>query len=409
MKNNNFFGKRVLIVGSGISGNGAAYALKQKGALIYFFEGTYPENIDMIVVSPGVKDEDIVHFAEKKKIPVIGEIELGYELDDSSIIAITGTNGKTTTTMLIGKMLSIGGYKTIVCGNIGTAYSKSVLLPHECSVVEVSSFQLMTIKDFKPDIAVITNITPDHLDRHGSMENYINAKLNICRNQIANDYLITTREVRALIKNVGVKSQIVTLGSDLTCDGGILAVFGKKIAHVEELKQREPHNVADALFASAAAILRGASFDAVREVLLTFEPAQHRLSFVGNVGGKNYYNDSKGTNIGAAIAAANSMNGTTVLIAGGSDKGYEFDDLFLELPQNIKYVIGMGEVKEKLLNAAKRQGYQGFLLASELEDAVETAKALDVQNVLLSPAAASFDRYEGYDKRGEHFERLVRA
>ncbi len=407
--NNNFFGKRILIVGSGISGKGAAYALKQKGALIYFYDGVYPENLDYIIMSPGVKDDKIFAYAKQNGITLIGEIELGYEMDDAPVIAITGTNGKTTTTMLTGKILSLDGYETIVCGNIGSAYSKSVLLPHNRSVVEVSSFQLLTVKDFAPEVAIITNITPDHLDRHGSMENYINAKLNICRNQSASDYVITTREVRALLKDFGVKSQIVTLGSDLTYDNGILTVFGKKIVHIDELKQQETHNIIDALFASAAAILQGASPETAHNALISFEHAQHRLSFVCKSNGKSYYNDSKGTNIGAAIAAARSMNGSTVLIAGGSDKGYEFDELFLELPKTIKYVIGIGEVREKLSDAAIRQNFNGFLLASGLEDAVEISKTLDVQNVLLSPAAASFDCYDGYDKRGEHFERLVRA
>ncbi|MCH5163846.1 MAG: UDP-N-acetylmuramoyl-L-alanine--D-glutamate ligase [Clostridiales bacterium] len=406
---NNFFGKRVLIVGSGISGKGAALALKQCGALIYFFDGTYPEGVDIIVMSPGIKDDKFTQYAKQKNIPVIGEIELGFKLDIAPIVAITGTNGKTTTTMLTGDILKLSGFETIVCGNIGTSYSSSVLSPHTRSVVEVSSFQLLTVQDFCPHVAIITNITPDHLDRHGSMENYINAKLNICRNQTASDYIITSREVRILLKEFGVRSQIVTLGSDINYDGGVLSVFGKKIAKVDELNQKEEHNVINALFASAAAILEGADINAVHDALVNFKPAEHRLKFVGKYNGKNYFNDSKGTNIGAAIAAAKSMNGTTVLIAGGSDKGYEFDELFIELPKSIKYVIGMGEVKEKLKEAAYRQGFDRFILASGLEDAVETAKTLDVVNVLLSPAAASFDCYDGYDKRGEHFERLIRA
>lgn len=409
MNNNIYFGKRVLIVGSGISGKGAAYALKQCGALIYFFDGTFPDNIDVIVISPGVKDEQFSAYAKDKNIPIIGEIELGFTLDDSQIVAITGTNGKTTTTMLTGDILKLSGYKTIVCGNIGSAYSKSALDPHDRTVVEVSSFQLLTVREFTPRVAVITNITPDHLDRHGSMENYINAKLNICRNQGAGDYVIASREVRALLKDFGVKSQIVTLGSDLKVDNGALCVFGKRVANLGELKLREEHNLTNALFASAAAILSGANIDAVHEALLKFEPAEHRLSFVGKINGKNYFNDSKGTNIGAAIAAAKSMSGTTALIAGGSDKGYEFDELFISLPKTIKYIIGMGEVRDKLQSAAIRQGFDRFVLASDLEDAVGIAKTLDVVNVLLSPAAASFDCYAGYDKRGEHFERLIRG
>ncbi len=407
--NNNYIGKRVLIVGSGISGKGAAYALKQCGALIYFFDGTYPDGIDLIIMSPGVKDAKFEFYAQQRNIPIIGEIELGYTLDDASIIAVTGTNGKTTTTMLAGEILRASRFDTIVCGNIGTSYSKEALVPHKKSVVEVSSFQLLSVDTFAPQVAVITNITPDHLDRHGNMQNYINAKLNICRNQTASDYVIAPREVRILLKEYGVKSQIVTLGSDIKAEKGELLVFGKKIVSVSELLLKEEHNIADALYASAAAILQGGTAEAARETLVNFKPALHRLSFVGKIGGKNYYDDSKGTNVGAAIAAAKSMNGSTALIAGGSDKGYEFDELFVELPKSIKYVIGMGEVKEKLYNAASRQGYNGFILCNGLEDAVEAAKALDVSNVLLSPAAASFDRYDGYDKRGEHFEKLVRA
>lgn len=406
---NKFFGKRALIVGSGISGKGAASALKQCGAIIYFYEGVIPENIDLVIMSPGVKDERFFEYASNKKIPIIGEIELGYLLDDAPVIAITGTNGKTTTTMLIGDILRRSGYDTIICGNIGTSYSECAIKPHSRTVVEVSSFQLLSVNDFAPHVAVITNITPDHLDRHGSMRNYIDSKLKICAKQRESDYVITTREVVKMLKEQGVKSQIVTLGSDIMVTGGVLTVFGKQILRVEDLSMSEEHNIENGLFAAAAGMLSGASVSAVIETLRNFKPAQHRLRYVGKYGDKKYYNDSKGTNIGAAIAAAKSMNGSTVLIAGGSDKGYEFDELFLELPEQIKYVIGMGEVREKLFNAAIRQGFEHFIPVSGLEEAVETARMLDVINVLLSPAAASFDCYDGYDKRGEHFERLIRA
>ena len=406
--NDNYFGKRILIVGSGISGKGAAYALKQCGALIYFFDGKFIDGIDLIVMSPGVKEEQFVEYAAKHHINIVSEIEVGYSLDNAPVCAITGTNGKTTTTMLIGDMLTKSGLEPIVSGNIGSSYAKDSLKSHKSSVIEVSSFQLLNIREFKPNVAVITNITPDHLDRHKNMQNYINAKLNVCINQTSSDYLIVPREVRRLIKEFGAKSQIVTLGSDVKIENGYLVVFGKRIIKIEQLPIKEEHNINDASFACAASILMGANIDAINQALLSFKPALHRLSFVGNFDGKNFYNDSKGTNIGATLAATKSMNGTTALIAGGSDKGYEFDELFIDLPNNVKYVIGMGEVKEKLCNAAQRQGYGSFIPCSDLVDGVRIAKLLDVANVLLSPAAASFDSYEGYDKRGEHFERLIR-
>lgn len=404
---NNFFGKRVLIVGSGISGKGAAAALKQSGAIIYFYDGKIPDNIDFAVMSPGVKG-DLPSILEQKGIPTIGEIELGYIFDTAPVIAVTGTNGKTTTTMLAGDMLKKSGFSTIVCGNIGVSYSENAIKPHQRTVVEVSSFQLLTIKDFHPNIAIITNISPDHIDRHGTMKNYINAKLDICKNQTESDYVIAPREVVGLLKERAVKSQIVMLGSDLSVDNGYLIAIGKRIMRVDKLRQREEHNIENALMASAAALLMGANADSIALALSEFKQADHRLSFVCKKSGKSYFNDSKGTNIRASIAATKSMNGSTVLIAGGSDKGYEFDELFTELPTTVKYVIGMGEVREKLFAAARRQGFENFIPVSGLEEAVEVAKSLDVNNVLLSPAAASFDSYDGYDKRGEHFERLLR-
>lgn len=403
-----FFGKRVLIVGSGISGKGAASALKSKGAMIYFYEGSIPDKIDFAVMSPGIKG-DLTTLLESKGIPVIGEIELGYMLDEAEIVAITGTNGKTTTSMLTGDMLRKSGFQPIVCGNIGSSYSENTLKPHDKTVVEVSSFQLLATESFHPNVAIITNISPDHLDRHGTMKNYISAKLNICANQTESDYVIAPREVVGLLKERAVKSQIVMLGTDLNVEHGCLIALGKRIIQVERLRQREEHNIDNALMASAAALIMGASVDAIASALEEFHPADHRLSFVCKKDGKNYYNDSKATNIGAAIAAAKSMNGSTALIAGGSDKGYEFDELYLELPPYVKYVIGMGEVREKLQSAAKRQGYAHFISVSGLEEAVDVAQKLDVSNVLLSPAAASFDFYDGYDKRGEHFERLLRG
>ncbi len=404
---NKFFGKRVLIVGSGISGKGAASALKQSGAIIYFFDGAIPDKIDFAVMSPGVKGE-LGALLEGQNIPVIGEIELGYMLDSAEITAITGTNGKTTTAMLTGDMLGKSGLSTIVCGNIGSSYSENALKPHDRTVVEVSSFQLLSVKEFHPAVAVITNISPDHLDRHVTMKNYINAKLDICKNQTESDYVIAPREVVGLLKERAVRSQIVMLGTDLCAENGYLTALGKRIIKVEQLAQKEEHNIENALMASAAALIMGANVDAISDALAKFRPADHRLRFVGKRDGKNFYNDSKATNIGAALAAARSMVGSTAIIAGGSDKGYEFDELFIELPDTIKYVIGMGEVKDKLSAAAKRQGYDNFISAGELSEAVKIAKTLDVSNVLLSPAAASFDFYDGYDKRGEHFERLIR-
>ncbi len=405
---NNFFGKRALVVGSGISGKGAALALKKRGALIYFYENDFPENIDLIVMSPGVREDKFVEYAKSKNIDLIGEIELGFLLDPAPIVAITGTNGKTTVAMLAGDMLARSGFNTNVCGNIGKSYAAGAVEPHEITVLEVSSFQLLTVKQFAPQVAVITNITADHLDRHGNMQSYTEAKMNICRRQSPNGYLITTREIATPARE-NTKSKIITLGDELVCRDGALYVFGKKVVGIEELARREEHNIADALFASAAAIVSGASYESVRETLVNFKVADHRLKFVGNFGGKNYFNDSKGTNIGASLAAAASMTSSTALIAGGRGKGYEFDELFSGLPSNVKYVIGIGEVKDKLMEAAKRCGYENFILSADLEEAVEISKKLDVQNVLLSPAAASFDRYNGYDERGKHFERLIRG
>jgi len=443
--------KNVIVVGTGISGIGAAKLLAEAKAKVCIYDenekleyNTVREKLDnddrieiligkldeariketdLLVISPGVPiDSPLVERFKEENIPVWGEIELAYRFEKGKVAAITGTNGKTTTTSLVGEIIKAYNEKTFVVGNIGNSYTKEVLKTSEDSitVAEISSFQLETVYEFKAKVSAILNITPDHLNRHKTLENYAYTKGLITNKQSKDEICVLNyddemlkefaKQTKASVvffsrkekPNVGAFMQ----GKDIKYTDGVKEYH---ICNVDELKIIGVHNYENVMAAVAIAYNMGVPFEIISDVVKAFEGVEHRIEYVATKKDVIYYNDSKGTNIGAALAAAKSMTGSTVLIAGGSDKGYEFDELFVELPKCVKYVIGMGEVKEKLRLAADRQEYEGFIICSGLEEAMETAKRLDVSNVLLSPAAASFDSYEGYDKRGEHFERLIRA
>ena len=400
-----FENKKICIVGKGISGKGAFALATEIGARPYYYDGKF-DSPDLIVVSPGVTDKKVFDYAADNDVSVIGELEFAYKCDCAkNIIAVTGTNGKTTTTELIGRVMACDGQKVEVCGNIGIAYSSRCLMNHDVTALEVSSFQLMTVKDFSPHIAIITNISPDHIDVHGSYQNYIEAKLKICKNQTAKDFLIVDKSVLSLIKP-SVRAHIAVIGEDVFAHGNNIIAFGRNVAQISEINL-DGVFLTDALFAVAAAKLCGTTDDAVKNALKTFVPPSHRLENLGKFGGKTYYDDSKGTNIGATLAACSCMKEETVLIAGGSYKGYGYEDLIKNLPPKIKYVVAFGAVREMVNSAAKSNGYNNIIVCEHLPQAVAVCKNLDVKNVLLSPASASFDDYSGYDKRGEHFKRLI--
>ncbi len=417
---NGYSGKRVLIIGKGISGEGAKTALDGLGAECAFYEDTYTVNgnkADMIVVSPGISREHAVfgHAAENG-IEIIGEAELGYRINKKPVIAITGTNGKTTVTELIGKILERAGHKVAVCGNIGNSFSLAAFRGgYDYAVVEISSFQLETVKYFKPYIAVITNISPDHLDRHKTMGAYCAAKRKIAAKQTKEDYLVLSQDDIPLyaLEDFMPQSSVMYTSVRGKMRGAYVTenkiyYMGEYVCDTDRVRMEGEHNLKNALSAVCAAKILNVKNKCIVSALTDFLPDAHRLNLVARKGGKNYYNDSKGTNIMASVCAAEYMSGDTCLIAGGSDKGYEYDELFTKLPPGVVRIAAVGETAAKIKRAADKYGFANIEVFDDFTKAFLWAKDGIEENVLLSPASASFDMFTSYSERGEAFERLVR-
>lgn len=411
--------KRVLIAGKGISGKGAYVAASGLGGVCEFSEdikdyGSFKP--DIIIVSPGIESSDgIFAFAQSSGIPIIGELEFASRICDKPIIAVTGTNGKTTVTKLIGTILDKAGIKAEICGNVGKSFAESAYNnDFDYAVVEVSSFQLETVRLFRPHIAVITNISPDHLNRHKTMQTYCKLKQRIALNQTAGDYLILSQDDIPIyaLGDFAPKSQVLYTSVRGMLNGAYvlnnkIEFCGENICEVDRIKAEGEHNIKNALSAVAAAKLIGVNNEYIIDALTEFTVDDHRLRLVAVKGGKSYYNDSKGTNIMASVCAARCMSGSTCMIVGGSDKGYEYDELFCKIPACITKVAAMGAVADKVVAAALRNGFTEVKAFGGLADAFVWAASGDEENVLLSPASASFDEFTSYAERGKAFERLV--
>jgi len=444
--------KTFLVVGTGISGIAAAKLLFKKKAKVILFDsnakldykeiqkklpedmefdlilGELPaqvaERIDIAILSPGVPaDLPFVIDLQERKIPIWGEIELAYLCGRGRVFAITGTNGKTTTTALAGEIMKAYFTNVYVVGNIGRPYTEYALGMKEnaVTVAEVSSFQLETVHRFKPEVSAILNITPDHLDRHHTMECYIGAKANIARNQ-------TEKEVCILNYEDGILRK---LAKDLTADvfwfssGHILErgiwLEGKQIVYcdtervpvcsVDELQLLGKHNYENVMAAVALAMHAGVPAACIRRVLKEFRAVEHRIEYVCEIGGIKYYNDSKGTNPDAAIKAVEAMVSPTVLIGGGYDKKADYGEWIASFKGKVKCLVLLGETKEAIKAAAEKAGFANVILAESLEDAVnissQQAQAGDA--VLLSPACASWDMFKNYEERGHLFKEYVYA
>lgn len=410
---------KALVLGRGISGNGAAFALRAAGVkYLQCDESDLDEkrntDFDTAVISPGVNSRHrIFTYAAEAGAEVISEIELGYRLCSSPVIAVTGTNGKTTTAKLLGRIFSVSG-EACVTGNVGRSFAADATDPHALYVAEVSSFQLENVRLFAPHIAVITNITPDHLDRHGSMEAYVAAKLNVARAQTADDFLIVSADdvPAEYLKGFCPGGETIFTSRRAAVNGAYIEgdkfIFrGETVCRRSDIKMSGVHNESNVLSAIAAARLMGVSGRDIRHALHEFEPDDHRMRYVESVNGVAFYDDSKGTNADATIKAMLSMCGTFALIAGGSDKGCGFDGLFEcgVLPEKL-FVIG--ETADKIAASAARHGYRGVEKCGDMREAVFRAYRSGAANVLLSPAAASFDRYRSYAERGRDFVRAVK-
>jgi UDP-N-acetylmuramoylalanine--D-glutamate ligase len=445
---------RVLVVGMARSGVAAAQLLLHNGAVPVLYDakkadalgddlapllGTACEfhlgedpiallaGCDTVVVSPGVPiDAPIVRAAREKGIPLIGELELGYSLAQGDILAISGTNGKTTTVTLLGKMFENAGKITHVAGNIGYPLSAAAMesKKDDVIVVEVSSFQLETVKSFRPCVAALLNISQDHLNRHGTMEQYIRLKQRMFENQTSEDVAVLNMDDPVLCKMAEkLKPRVAFFSRKQTVENGACVENGKivwrwdgvtkPVCDVEQILIPGPHNLENALAATAMAACRGVPAAVIRHTLQTFTGVEHRIERVRVVDGVTYVNDSKGTNVDSTIKAVQSMQAPTVLILGGYDKHADFMPLCREIVLSglIAHVVVIGETAKQISETLEEAGYTDVTRAYSLPDAVEKARALAVSggNVLLSPACASFDMFRDYEHRGRMFKEIVNA
>lgn len=444
-------GKKVLVFGSGISGIGAAELLGKVGALPVIYDGkadldkeavlhkinhknveiyvgelpgSVRESLDLVVLSPGVPtDLPLVKSFYDQGLPVWGEVELAYRTGKGRVLAITGTNGKTTTTALLGKIMSDAVESVFVVGNIGTPYTSKSLEMKEDSVTvaEISSFQLETIESFAPKVSAILNITEDHLNRHHTMEEYIRVKELIVKNQKPEDVCVLNYEdpvLREFGKNIVPKT--VYFSSEQALDQGIFLDGDKIILRTEQediilvktgdLKLLGKHNYENVMAASAMAYYAGVSVDSIRKSICEFTAVEHRIEYVTEKNGVAYYNDSKGTNPDAAIKGIQAMNRPTWLIGGGYDKGSSYDEWLNSFDGKVRSLVLIGQTKETIRDAAERLGVCPCILCEDLEEAVKVCaeNASTGEAVLLSPACASWGQFDNYEQRGDKFKEYVR-
>jgi UDP-N-acetylmuramoylalanine--D-glutamate ligase len=434
-------GKRVMVVGLGVTGQAAARFLAERGASLILTDrrtdvarGTIPageihlgaedpawlSGADLVVTSPGVpRDSVLLRAAVDARIPVLSEIELAAGFLTAPIVAITGTNGKSTVTVMLGEIFKAAGMRTFVGGNLGTPLIDAVGREFEVAVAEVSSFQLEWVESFKPRVGVHLNLSDDHFDRYRDLEDYARAKARLFARQDAGDWAILNRDdprVWRLAREV--KSQVLGFGLDAPTVPGIWGdsstlMFddgrrrGRIDLHGYRLTGR--HNLANAMAASAAALVMGVDPRHIERALGEFKPLAHRIEIVRELGGVTFIDDSKGTNVGAVVEAIAAVKRPVILIAGGLDKGGDYAPLRRPLKDKVKLAILIGQAREQMRSAL--EGATVIELAQTLDDAVARAARAAVagDTVLLSPACSSFDQFKDYAERGEVFKKLVRA
>ena len=448
----NLTNKRILIVGLGKSGTSVLDLILPMGAIcavqdsksedkiepkllaklkennIECFFSRVPdssEKFDMLVLSPGVPPElDFIKNAEQNGSEIIGEVELAYRMSKGNFVAITGTNGKTTTTTLVGEIFKNDNKDTFVVGNIGRTVTSIV---HETKgeswiITETSSFQLETIRGFKPRISAFLNISPDHLDRYHNMQNYINSKARIFEYQDENDYFVVNyddKQVYEIVPNC--KAKVVPFSRLSELDFGVFVkdneitiadVSGSLISvcRADELVMLGTHNLENALASIAIAYFAGISISAIAKTLKTFSGVEHRVEFCGEINGVKFVNDSKGTNVDSSKRAIEAINGSIILIAGGYDKKVEFDELFDAFSGKVKHVMLIGTTAIQLKETAERKGFYDNIILKDMEECVQKAFELAEpgDTILLSPACASQDMYLNFEERGAHFKSCVK-
>lgn len=440
--------KNVLIIGMGISGLSTIKALDKLGANISITDSKAESEFkdmlrsisyipckkyfhiddldlapyDLIIKSPGIPPRArLIQKAVKENIELITDIELAYRISPTkNIIAITGTNGKTTTTTLVGEIFKRNNFNTYLAGNIGIGILESIIhaKAEDIFVVESSSFQLEHTEYFKPKVSLILNISPDHVDWHESYENYIASKLKIFANQDYNDYLVLNYDDE-ILRNIKAQSNIIAfstrkiLKSGIYIDGEDIIIKYKnydfKFMNYNDLRIKGMHNIENVLGSIGISIAMGLDLDLVRAAILDFKGVEHRLEYVCSFNDRSFYNDSKGTNPDSSIKAIESFNDGIILIAGGYSKDSQFDKLILSFNNKVKALILLGQTKEQIKDAALKHNYNAIYTVDHMDEAVTLAYKLSHKgdNILLSPACASWDMYKNFEERGRHFKSIV--
>ncbi len=455
-----FSEKCCLIIGAGKSGKGAARLLLDRDASVVIFDenekcdipavrgcfredddikvikGVLPDEIrekaSLVVLSPGVPlDSPLVTLLKEEGKEITGEVELAFVCGKGDVLAITGTNGKTTTTTLLGEIMQNHvkerkeGGRVFVVGNIGEPYTlySGEMEDNSVTVAEISSFQLETVSSFKPYIAAVLNVTPDHLNRHHTMEEYTAAKFRITENQDREDTLVLNYD-DPLTRSMGEETEagvvyftrdeeldINSVKADFVHIKGREVLFNDRvILSLDEIKLLGTHNHENIMAAVGMAVKYGVSDRVIRDTVAAFTAVEHRIEFVETVNGVDYYNDSKGTNPDAAIKAVLSMVKPTLLIGGGYDKNSTYDEFIQSFGERVKLLVLIGDTAEKIRECAVSHGFTDIIMAKDLKDAVEIChrEAVPGDAVLLSPACASWDMFKNYEERGKLFKEFVR-
>lgn len=449
--------EKVLVVGTGKSGIAATQLLLRTGKMPVLFDsnaeldkdeilgklslsGDEKKQVEIVlgdlteeqkqmlsgvVLSPGVPtDTEFVNDLRNRGLLISGEIELAFEQEKGAVLAITGTNGKTTTTTLLGEIMKATGKKTFVVGNIGNPYTLEAEKTDADSVTvaEISSFQLETIHTFRPRVSSILNITPDHLNRHHTMENYVKAKQDITKNQTKEDYCVLNAEdpyTDAFLEQC--PATVILFSSQRELADGYFyadeciykAVQGKKqkLMNIHEMRLLGMHNVENVMAAIAMADAYGADMEVILGVVRDFKAVEHRIEYVKTVRGVDYYNDSKGTNPDAAIKGIGAMVKPTYLIGGGYDKQSEYDEWIESFGGKVRKLVLLGQTREKIADCAKKHGFTDYIFVDDLQQAVDycAEHAKEGEAVLLSPACASWGMFPNYEVRGKMFKDMVNA
>ncbi|MBR2696904.1 MAG: UDP-N-acetylmuramoyl-L-alanine--D-glutamate ligase [Parasporobacterium sp.] len=448
----NLNGKTILIYGMGISGKGVAALLKNHDASLVLFDSNEEidkeallkeldlsgkakvetgkmtkemlKGVDILALSPGVSINapDIV-LAREEGVIVLGEVEIAFEIAKGRMAAITGTNGKTTTTALTGEIMKAAYPEVFVVGNIGKSFASVADETTDNSVIvaEISSFQLESILEFHPEVTAVLNLTPDHLDRHGTFENYAAVKMQIAKNQTPDEICVINyddkylRELsKALVPKVLYFSRKETLEEGIFLDGDMITYKDSEGLHPiirkDDMNLLGGHNIENVMAACAVSIAMGVSIPVIAETVRNFQAVEHRIEFVCKKKGVSYYNDSKGTNTDAAEKAVSAMVSPTVLIAGGYDKGADFTDWIKGFNGIIKDMVLIGQTAEKIKETALKVGFTNLHMCEDLKEAVALSAELANEGdaVLLSPACASWGQFKNYEQRGTLFKEYVR-